>query len=293
MRSHVPSFRAPRRLRWREVAPPGACCHVARGYHRRRAPLPVHTHDFAELFWVERGTGLHWINGARRPLARGDLVFVRPRDTHTFAGTGREGAVIINVAFPAVLPRTLQARLRTLDPVHPRPWRSGAQPWHVALPSGDLAALDAWADALTREERPGAVLLEAVLFDLVRRADRAAAQGEPDSARLPGWLREALAEWRRGPAVSGGPARLAALAGRSVEHVGRTVLRHTGRTTTVLLNEERLAEAARRLRLTEQTIAAIAADCGYESLSHFYRAFRAAHGTTPRDYRLTQRRTIA
>ncbi len=43
-----------------------------------------HDHDFAEIFWFEEGEGWHLINGHKEKLSKGDMVFMRPLDAHTF-----------------------------------------------------------------------------------------------------------------------------------------------------------------------------------------------------------------
>jgi AraC-like DNA-binding protein len=49
-------------------------------------------------------------------------------------------------------------------------------------------------------------------------------------------------------------------------------------------------EASRRLLMSapQRSISDVAFACGFESLATFYRAFRAAQGTTPGDFRAQQ-----
>ncbi len=91
--------------------------------------------------------------------------------------------------------------------------------------------------------------------------------------REPGWFAQ-------------GAAGLARAAGRGPEHVARTVRARLGCTPTAYVNRIRMEHAARELRLGTRPIAEIALECGIEDLSHFYALFRAAHGRTPRRYRL-------
>ncbi len=46
--------------------------------------LPVHDHDFLEIFYVEDGCGYHFLNGNRTELKKGDLVFLSYHSSHTF-----------------------------------------------------------------------------------------------------------------------------------------------------------------------------------------------------------------
>ena len=87
---------------------------------------------------------------------------------------------------------------------------------------------------------------------------------------FPPWLGDALARFAADPdALAGGVPGLAALAGRSREHVNRVIRDRTGDTATALVNELRLTGAAAELRMTDRPIVRIATDCGIGNLSHF------------------------
>jgi AraC-like DNA-binding protein len=59
----------------------------------------------------------------------------------------------------------------------------------------------------------------------------------------------------------------------------------TGRTFSDILNDHRVARATILLRNTDRPVSAIALDCGYQSLSHFYREFGKRHRLNPSDFR--------
>jgi len=59
----------------------------------------------------------------------------------------------------------------------------------------------------------------------------------------------------------------------------------TGRSWIGHLHHLRLTRARRLLAHSERSIAAIAFECGFEDLSHFYRLFSRATGTTPGEFR--------
>jgi len=52
------------------------------------------------------------------------------------------------------------------------------------------------------------------------------------------------------------------------------------------LNQYRIAETARRLTETEESISYIGLDVGYTSLSSFHKAFKKQHQLTPKEYRM-------
>lgn len=73
--------------------------HIARVNITSSQDLSLHTHDYAEILWIEKGTGYHHVNGRQVRLSAGDMVMIRPRDCHTFSATGR-GITLVNIAFP-------------------------------------------------------------------------------------------------------------------------------------------------------------------------------------------------
>ena len=80
----------------------------------------------------------------------------------------------------------------------------------------------------------------------------------------------------------------AAMLGISVRQL-HLLFEPTGTTFARYVQGRRL-EAARRLLADagERTVLDISIDCGFDSLSTFYRAFRAAYGMSPGDYRCTK-----
>ncbi len=56
------------------------------------------------------------------------------------------------------------------------------------------------------------------------------------------------------------------------------------------LNKYRIHEAETRLLNTDDSIFSIGIDIGYTSLSSFHKAFKETHGTTPKEYRILNRR---
>lgn len=272
------------RLKLRDYLSPGASYHLGRRSATGSFRGTLHTHDFAEVLWIERGSLVHVINGERRRLSEGDVVFVRPADVHTFRSIGGGHFAQVSLAFAG----------DTLDVLERRYFDDAAWPWAQApLPTtqrlervrfarlGELALLLAGGP-------PSRLLLERFLLELLHDLTEPAAGNA-----LPSWLNDALTRFTDDPdALARGAPGLAALAGRSPEHVNRVIRDRTGSTTTAAINEIRLTRAAAELRMTDRPIVTIAADCGISSVSHFYRLFNARFGVTPRHYRLGQQTLI-
>lgn len=280
--------------------------HVARVRPTARASTReagIHTHDFAEAFWVESGGGTHFVNGKQKSLQRGDVILIRPRDAHFFRASSRESDgefVLVNVAFAAETLEFLQSRYFPEE--ESWPWHGSGLPSHFVVGGEALRKLGAWADSAPSSSQTR-LDLEAFLLDLLRMIARPQATNDecenaarvlaaaPDGA-IPQWLEHALVRFDEPQHLATGGERLAELANRSPEHLNRVLQSATHRTTTATVNEMRLQYAARQLRLTNRPVADIAADCGLANASHFHRLFRERFGTSPRRFRIKEHATV-
>ena len=271
------------RLLWNQTVLPGQAYHIARYTMRGRTPRKPHTHDFAEVFWVEKGEGIHEINGQRLPLKPGMLVAIRPNDRHGFQGTV-ESCTIVNVAFPA----------DTLDFLRERYcpggegflWTTGTTaplPFQTTVSATQRRWLRDWADHLGRA--PCIRLeIERFLLELLHELT-AAGQSAAGARSLPDWLAHALEKIREPRHFALGTPQFARLAGRTPQHVNAVLKAARGSTATEAVNQARLDYAAAQLRMSNKKIIEICMDCGLQNLGHFHRLFREHFGATPRVYR--------
>jgi len=245
-----------------------------------RLLVKPHTHEFAEVFWVEKGEGVHRVNGKRVPLKPGSLVAIRPKDRHGFQ-PGVEALTVVNVAFPA----------ETLDFLRDRycprgtgfPWRSSSLPFQTKVSASQQRWLRDWADHLGHA--PCIRLeLERFLLELLHEL-MGAGQPAGDAPSLPDWLAVALEGIREPRNFALGTPKFAKLAGRTPQHVNAVLKAARGLTATEVVNQARLDYAATQLRMTNKKIIEICMDCGLQNLGHFHRLFREHFGVTPRLYR--------
>lgn len=272
--------------RWRQLVGHGVWHHLAVIVFGPARPSQLHTHDFPEVFWLERGEGWHEINGVRKRIRAGDLIFVRPEDQHRLTAGDEQSFVLLNLAYDPRIRKDLLTR-------HPKAF-SGLLaptvrlPCRMQLAAAMLAPLRCQAMALTRTGS-AKIDVEYFLLGLQQQIRRST---EVDTAPMPEWLRRACEEMQRPEMFVQGTAGFSRIAGRSAEHLARTVRSVFGLTPSAYLNRIRMDYAARELRVTARPILEIALDCGLSNLSHFYALFRQAHGLTPRAYRLAHNRTV-
>ncbi len=274
------------RLHWDKVAGKAAF-HAARDTKTRAKPLRYHGHDFAEIFWVDAGRGIHRINGDSLPLQVGSLILMRPSDCHGIDLISHEGLKLTNIAFAQ----------KTLDFLGHRYfsrqdwafWHQGKNPVMQQMEPSQLRRFNRWADELSQMPRER-LHLERFLLNVLSELRLDQSDAQLDDA--PDWLVQACRAIQRPEHFSRGVTQFLKLCGRSREHVARTTRRWFGMAPTDYVNKIRMSYAQRQLEMGDQSILEIALDCGIENLSHFYSLFRSQTGTTPRSYRLSHRKPL-
>lgn len=76
---------------------------------------------------------------------------------------------------------------------------------------------------------------------------------------------------------------------RSPAHVASVVKDETGETVVGWITRARMSACRKLMLHTDETIELVAERCGFASASHFHRAFKRAHGTSPGEWRRTKR----
>lgn len=262
---------------------------IMHAHCHRLAPASVqnmHGHDFAELFWCFHGACSQHLNGVASTLSIGDLVLIRPGDVHEIRTAPDQACFYYLVCFPAAVFERLRDDFPDLVGIF---WSDapGRRMRHLSV--RDTGRFE--REFLELQRNPHSpLLLQRFLLNLLHDLHVAPLDPLRD---CPDWLRQACQDLAVDPGrlAQGGKA-LVELTGRSREHIARTLQRSAGLTTSGLVNRMRIDHATARLILSDEPIAHIAIDCGYESLSHFYAAFRRATGSTPRAYRLQHQTSI-
>ena len=143
-----------------------------------------------------------------------------------------------------------------------------------------------WIQAATRKlsAAPQKRLeIDRFLLDLTETLQDAPVTG--GAQHLTDWLQRACEMIDDPQYFAQGAKGFTLLANRSKEHVARELKKCLGKTPTEIVNQARMRYAADKLCHSSIPIIDIAMDCGFESLSHFYKIFRVAYGITPRQYR--------
>jgi AraC-like DNA-binding protein/mannose-6-phosphate isomerase-like protein (cupin superfamily) len=253
--------------------------HLARVTIHSRHDLSLHKHDFAEIFWVENGSGTHLINDRKIMLEPGHLVMIRPDDQHTFTSV-KGGITLMNLAFSMDTLHHLRSRyFAGSDSFF---WTRDTLPYQaqISVPSIRRISQRAEEVLLYRKSSFHLDYLLLFIFRLLSANDNLSA-----NQRTPAWLNQAIKGFSTPPLFKQGVRGFADLAERNIDHVNRTVQRTLHKTLTDLVTELRMKFAARQLSITNVPIKIICNDCGFTNLGHFYKTFKQIYQQTPSAYR--------
>jgi AraC family cel operon transcriptional repressor len=239
-----------------------------------------HSHDFFEIFWVAGGDVAHVINGERDDLHASVIVFIRPDDVHAYQRLG--DVQLINIAFTRAWINQVAAYLGAANAL--ASFERDAMPPMLTLRPSESAALWARHDVLLTLPPDGIERsLRGLCADLFAQLWVRADAGSPPT--MPDWLVRLCSYIQQPAAFVEGYTALLREAHCTPAHLSRSFQAYLGMTPTAYLHQVRLRYAANLLAQTDRTIADIAASCGYDNLSLFYRRFLKAHGMTPKTYR--------
>ncbi|WP_031064429.1 helix-turn-helix domain-containing protein [Streptomyces sp. NRRL WC-3742] len=241
-------------------------------------------------------SGVHGLRRGRdqaETFGAGDLALIdssTPHDVHLSGeqdpGGGRSEVAAVGLDLPASLLPVPPHRLRDL-----LGRRLSGREGTGALLAEFLLGLDRQGAGLRPAEagRLGAVVVDLVAALVAGELDAECALPEDARQRT---LVEGVRVFIRGNLHDPGltPPVVAAAHNISVSHLHRLFARHfPGETVAGFIRAQRMRKAHRELAdpgLRDLTIRAVGVRCGMPNPSDFGRAFKAAHGLTPREHRL-------
>lgn len=224
-----------------------------------------HEHPEASIDFVLCGGGAGVYAGEEVVSRAGTVEYFGAGVRHSFRSAG-SGIRTLHVVMPADLPRELGVDADTL-----------VRELDASLAAGPALALAREAGAAGADP----LLVESLAMRLLEEV--AGAAGARDDGAWLAQVREALLEE---PEQAGSLAELAAACGRHPSHLARQFRAAYGVTVGEFGRRVRLARAARRLAERHgPPLAAVALEQGFADQAHFSRAFRAAYGCTPREFR--------
>ena len=260
---------------------PGENFHLQSDLRTSRWGVPQHTHRFAEVFWIFKGSARHHVNGATLDLAAGSVVFIRAHDVHSVEKLPQGPLGFVNLAFSSEHLSGVERRYFQNDPLWP--WSNSSLPEVRTLKPAHLDLLGDWTGELATVPRSSREL-DRFLLNLLNLLAPSAG-GEVLPVGMPDWLARACRGIREPEAMREGVPAWVRLCGRGSEHVARTTRAWLGVSPTEYVNDARLQFFERQLRSTSIPIIELGMLVGFESTGHLYARFKTRYGMPPHRYR--------
>lgn len=238
-------------------------------YHAR--DFPMHTHDCFVVGTVMGGAERLDARGASHVIATGHVLHLHPYEPHANQSLGSAPLRyrVFYLSEAAIMPLLGEGECLSFDSPTVADTRLG----------GRLATLHRYlSDASTRRlEQESALAAVATALASPMRSERYRVSDNAAVKRTRDFIEDHLAQ-------DFGLATLAEIAGLSVFRFAHVFKENTGLSPIAFRNQCRV-DAARRLLLTPQPIADIAAELGFADQSHLTRHFQRIVGISPNRYR--------
>jgi len=266
--------------------------------HKKEFDYPIHRHDVMELNFVENAAGVRRIVGdSCEVIGDFDMVLITgPTLEHVWLQNGCQSDNIHEITVHFYFDPNVDGFFgkKPFEPI--RRMLTDAQKGlafplsSIMLVYNDICALPSEKDGFNAvmkfmsilnklARNPGAHTLATSSFAKVSI--------EEDSRRILKVKEYITLNYKDEIRLSS----LAELACMSESAFSRYFKLHTGRTVSEFIMDLRLGFAARLLVDTNQSIAEISFQCGYNNLSHFNRVFKRKKGCSPGEFRSQYRKT--
>lgn len=233
-----------------------------------------YTVSYQELVWIDTGEATLTTCGRTHPLRPNSVVLSSPGTQNTYrwdpSTTTAHGYALFTTSQPLTEPHRI---------------------WHLddedVVPP--LLKHLRWLDA----ERPPRwrTLAEDTLLFVLRALDLGATRTSPQMVGAVNPIIEGALALVRERWANGAPLRpptldeLALAAAVSPEHLCRVFKAEVGFSPLAALRLLRLHRTATLLSRSNQSIGAVARECGFDNAYHFSRTFKQTFGVAPRDFR--------
>ncbi len=248
--------------------------------------IDFHSHEYYEIFITVSGTVTHLINGRKQNLPEGTLVFIRPDDVHSYVyeTPERRDVTFVNLAFTR---QTAESLFSYLSPDFPSTeLLSREMPPSVLLSDVEKKNLLARVEELNlvrwQDKKALKVRMRTLLAEIFVRFFYSSPKEE--NPVVPVWLSSLLRDMESPEHFIIGMERMISLSGKSREHLARSMQKYYGKTCAEYINELRLNYASNLLLHTDTSVIDVCYDCGFQSVSYFYRVFKGKYGVSPKEF---------
>lgn len=243
-----------------------------------------HTHNYAEMFIMLSGRTCHTVNGTRRELSAGDVVFIRPSDVHKYSKIKDEEFSFCNLTFTK---ETLESAFFYLGNGFPsKNLLCAQQPPTATMARYERERFEKQIEslgAIAAEDAPRRKTALRIL--LMQLFTTLFSDFSHESHRIPPWLELLCARMRTEGGFKEGSEQMIALSGRTREHLARSMKKYTGQTVSEFISDLRLNYIANMLKNSNKRISEIVFESGFGTLSLATTLFKKKYGLSMSAYR--------
>ena len=242
-----------------------------------------HSHNFYEYFFITSGTIRYVANGKENVLSLGDLVFIRPSDTHQYIFIEKSNFEMINISFSnevfdllcAYLGDTVRKTL--LSPEYPPLLHLSA------FKETSLFKEHEFLNFYKGDRQYLKTRLKFLLIEIMEIFIKYPTDQEKTEERE--HLEVLLQGMNTQKNIEEGLPALIKVTGFSHGHLCRLMKNLLGTTPTEYIMDLRMVYAANLLVNSDMDILTISNKIGISSLSYFIGSFKTKYNTTPHQYR--------
>lgn len=241
----------------------------------------LHYHNYYEFFLTISDNVVHIINDQKQLLPAHSLVFVRPRDVHTYTKEGNYS--FINVTFTCDTFEKLCAYLgKATDHLS-----NSKMPPAIILDDRDFSRIMHRLNSLNtidlHDKQKMQLRMKIILTEVLTWFIDSQIEKTDDD--VPVWLSELSGFAKKAENINMTLDEMSKKTSKSREHISRSFKKYYGVTVSEFMTEHKLNYCANLLLNTNLSVIDICYECGFQNLSWFYRKFKDKFGVTPVDFR--------
>ncbi len=242
-----------------------------------------HDHDFYEFLFIKSGMAIHYINGEKEVISEGDLMLIRPDDSHKFLRLQNNDMTLISFSVSYELmddvSRFIGVKISSLHN-NKFPPKKTYQPGHVKSIVHMMNKVVYTVNEVKNDEsyviRNAKPTLAYLLNELLN--------ANTSNATMPEWLVDLVEKMSIEKNFVAGYDRMVELCPVSTAHMSRSFYKHMGIKPIQFINEKRIRLALNIISYGQTNDEIICKLCGFDSISNFYLNFKNIVGCSPSEY---------
>ncbi|MEK6796219.1 MAG: AraC family transcriptional regulator [Spirochaetota bacterium] len=243
--------------------------------------LPLHSHDFYEIFLVRSGSAMHMLEHGHHRLTAGDIVLINPFERHGFHLN--EGPLLItNIMFSGDLFTNALSPLST--PLAPFYLSARGHTYARAERTAAIAIVNAMQDEFSAARACYRNAIAGLLMQLLAVIERSFSAGRTDRSAV-GPMGAVLAHIDAHFTQNITLRMVADICGLNSTYASEQFKRFTGKPFKQYLIGKRVQYAIHLLETTKENVSRICAKAGFNDIANFERTFKRYAGRPPLSFR--------